>query len=108
MVRQSGITLGKHHGFATSGEILQLKDGHSVPLAGGDLTQLSDHRDGTDLGLVRLLLKRPQTDGCKESSTGSELLERMVGQIKAKQLLLQLELLGWAVIRHRSSLGSEA
>ena len=54
-----------------------------------------------------MLFKRPQADGCEESSTGCELLERMVGQIETKQLLLQLELLGWAVIRHRSGLGSE-
>ena len=66
MVGQPGVALGKHHRLTAAGEILQLQDGHAIPLARGHLTQFGDHRDRTDLGLVGLLLQRAQADRCQQ------------------------------------------
>ena len=78
MVREAGVALGEHHGFATSGEILELQDRHAIALTGGDLAHFSHHRNGTHFGFVRLLFQGAKTDGRQQLRRGRELFKRVI------------------------------
>ena len=108
VVGQAGIGFRKHHGLTAATEVFELEHGHAVALAGGDLADFRHHRHDADPGLVGLLFQAAQAHGREQADRPAELLERMVGEIEAHQLLLQPQLLSWGVIGHRGRLRGRA
>ena len=108
VICEARVTLGKHHRFATSGEILKLQDRHAIALTGGDLAHFSHHRNGTHLGFVGLFLQGTQTDGGQQLRRGCELFEWVIGEVEAHQIFFETKLFGWGIVRHRRRLGCMA
>ena len=105
MVGQAGVALGKHHGLAAAGEILQLQHRHPIALAGCHLADFGHHHHGAHLGLVGQLFEVGQGNGGEQLHWSAQLLEGVIGEVEAHQLLLQPQFLGGWVVGHRGRLG---
>ena len=105
MVAQTGVGLGKDHGLAAAAEVFELQHRHAVALAGGDLANFAHHDHRTHLDLVGLFLQGGQGQGGEQLQGAAELLERVVRQVKAHQLLLEPQFFVAGVVAYRSGLG---
>ena len=82
MVGQAGVALGKHHGLAAAGEILQLQHRHPITLAGCHLADFGHHHHGAHLGLVGQLFEVGQGNGGEQLHWSAQLLEGVIGEVE--------------------------
>ncbi len=97
--------LGEHHRFALAGEVFELEDSHFIALFGDHGFDGGNHGNGADTGLFFAITKFAKVDGGQEAGGLLDVLEGVIGDVEAENLLFEAELFVATIVSGGGSFG---